>query len=250
VHHVIAVFIGIVTLAAGQAPARAQGQPPAAPPQAPAVAKLPVQPPTESALVSDPNGWIDLLADTSLKDWTRVALTPAGKLPAGDLSQPSPWKLDPSGPMLVCEGDKVGHEMFRYGTEAGDVVFHVEWRFTKLEGEPAYNSGVFVRTSADGKTWFQAQTGLSGGYLFGAVVGDSGPAQRVNLRAAMSENRVKPAGEWNTYEVRAEGRTMTLWVNGAVVNEWADCPVAKGYVGLEAEGYRVEFRNLKLKRLP
>jgi hypothetical protein len=28
-----------------------------------------------------------------------------------------------------------------------------------------------------------------------------------------------------------------------------DCEVPKGYLGLEAEGYRVEFRNLKLKEL-
>ncbi len=243
----IGLLLGVTMLLAPQTPPQPQA-PPAAPPQE--VAKLPVQPPTESALVSDPKGWTDLLADKSLKDWTRVVLNAVGKLPAGDLNQPSPWKLDPSGQSLICEGDKSGHEMFRYGTEVADFILHAEWRFTKLEGEPAYNSGVFARTSADGTTtWFQAQTGPTGGYLFGSIGGGSGPAQRVNLRAAMSENRVKPAGEWNTYEIRAAGRKMTLWVNGAVVNEYADCPVPKGYVGLEAEGYRVEFRNLKLKRL-
>ena len=42
---------------------------------------------------------------------------------------------------------------------------------------------------------------------------------------------------------------MTLWVNGAVVNRWPDCEVPKGYVGLEAEGYRIEFRNVKVKSL-
>ena len=42
---------------------------------------------------------------------------------------------------------------------------------------------------------------------------------------------------------------MTLWVNGAVTNQWHDCEVPKGYVGLEAEGYRIEFRNVKVKPL-
>ena len=42
---------------------------------------------------------------------------------------------------------------------------------------------------------------------------------------------------------------MTLWVNGAVTNHWRECEVKKGYVGLEAEGYRIEFRNVKLKPL-
>jgi hypothetical protein len=205
------------------------------------------QTPTESALVSDPKGWVDLLADKTLKEWTRVPLSAVGQLPAGQVSQPSPWTLDPSG-MLVCDGDKSGHEMFRYGTELGDFVLHVEWRFTKLEGDKAYNSGVYVRTGADGTIWFQAQTGAAGGYLFGnAPV--NGTVQRVNLRQAMTENRVKPAGEWNIYEIRAVGKKITLWVNGAVTNEYAECEVPRGYVGFEAEGYRIEFRNLKLKRL-
>ncbi len=242
----IALLLAVLPLPGPQAQVPPQPQ---AAPQAQAQPKLPVQPATESALVSDPQGWVDLLADKGLKDWARVALTPVGKLPAGDVGQPSPWKLDPSGQALVCDGDKSGHEMFRYGTELGDFILHAEWRFTKLEGEPAYNSGVFARTAADGSTWFQAQTGAAGGYLFGSIVAGSGPAERVNLRQAMSENRVKPAGDWNTYEIRVVGKKMTLWVNGAVVNEYADCPVARGHVGLEAEGYRIEFRNLKLKRL-
>jgi len=200
-----------------------------------------------SALQSDPKGWVDLLADKSLEDWTRVPLGPVGQLPGGKPDDPSPWHMDTSG-VLVCDGDKAGHEMFRYGPELADFIVHAEWRFTKLEGDKQYNSGVFVRTSADGATWVQAQTGPAGGYLFGAVPVNGKPG-RVNLRDKMTENRVTPAGEWNTYEIRAAGGTITLWVNGAVVNEYAECEVPRGYVGLEAEGYRIEFRNLKLKPL-
>jgi hypothetical protein len=203
-------------------------------------------PATRSALVSDPTGWTDLLADRSLEDWTRVPLGAVGQLPAGQVSDPSPWKME--GDTLVCEGDKSGHEMFRYAPELGDIVLHVEWQFTKREGDPSYNSGIYVRTGADGTPWFQAQTGAAGGYLFGSapVMGKMG---RVNLRDKMVENRVKPAGEWNIYEIRAVGRTIALWVNGATVNEYTECEVPRGHVGLEAEGYRIQFRNLKLKRL-
>ena len=42
---------------------------------------------------------------------------------------------------------------------------------------------------------------------------------------------------------------MILWVNGAVANQWHDCPVPRGYLGVEAEGYRIEFRQVKLKPL-
>ncbi len=215
-----------------------------------AIAQAPSQPApaSPSALQADPRGWVDLLADKTLKDWTRVPLGPVGQLPAGKPDDPSPWHMDPAGAALMCDGDKAGHEMFRYGPELGDFVLHAEWRFTKLEGDKAYNSGVFVRASADGATWFQAQTGPAGGYLFGAAPVNGKPG-RVNLRDKMAENRVKPAGEWNTYEIRAVGKTMTLWVNGAVVNEYTECEVPRGYVGLEAEGYRIEFRNLMLKRI-
>ena len=207
------------------------------------------QPPaaTDSALASDPKGWVDLLADTSLKDWTRVPLLAAGQLPAGDVSAPSPWSLDAAG-VLTCAGDKAGHEMFRWGRELGDHVLHVEWRFAKLEGQPNYNSGVFVRTSADGKVWHQAQTGPAGGFLFGNTF-VNGVQQRVTTRDAMTENRVKPAGEWNTYEVTARGSTLTLWVNGAVTSTFEKVEVGRGHVGFEAEGYRIEFRNVKLKAL-
>ncbi len=205
-------------------------------------------PQVPSALQSDPKGWVDLLAGKDLKDWMRVPLGAVGQLPAGKATDSSPWKMDAAGGMLVCEGDKAGHEMLRYATELTDFVLHAEWRFTKLEGYKPYNSGVFVRTSADGAQWFQAQTGPGGGYLFG-VVPAGGATGRVNLRNKMVENRVKPAGEWNTYEIRAAGKTLTLWVNGAIVNEYDACEVPRGYVGLEAEGYRIEFRNLKLKQL-
>ena len=36
-----------------------------------------------------------------------------------------------------------------------------------------------------------------------------------NLQKEMREQRVKPAGEWNTYEITCKGRNVTLWVNGA-----------------------------------
>ena len=51
-------------------------------------------------------------------------------------------------------------------------------------------------------------------------------------------------------EVTARGKTLTLWVNGAVTCQFNNCGKPKGHVGLEGEGYRVEFRNLKVKELP
>src|SRR5262249_18780604 len=99
------------------------------------------------------------------------------------------------------------------------------------------------------KIWHQAQCGdSSGGYLFGETSANYA-LQRFSLRKEMTEQRVKPSGEWNTYEITCKGRNVTLWVNGAITTGWRGGQVPRGYIGLEAEGWRIEFRNVKVKLL-
>jgi hypothetical protein len=200
---------------------------------------------TPSALERDPQGWTDLLAHagTSLAGWTRGPIPPEGRL-----DPRLQWSLDAGTGHLVCEGNG-GHEWLRWDQEHGDFVFHVEWRFTPVPGKRGYNSGVYARNSADARIWHQAQTGDgSGGYLFGDTM-VAGKLQRMNLSKQQQGQRVKPAGQWNTFEITCRGPEMTLWVNGAVTSQWNRCEIPRGFVGLEAEGYRIEFRNVKLKPL-
>jgi dienelactone hydrolase len=198
-----------------------------------------------SALERDPHGWTDLLAKAGpkLEGWAR------GPLPAQAKLRPvSQWTLDAATGYLVCQGDG-GHEWLRWNQELGDFIYHVEWRFTPIPGKKGYNSGVYARNSADARIYHQAQTGDgSGGYLFGTTE-SKGMPKRFSLAKQQSASRVKPAGEWNTFEIDCRGQDMTLWVNGAVANRWNDCEVKKGHVGLEAEGWRIEFRNVKVKPL-
>ncbi len=201
---------------------------------------------TKSALESDPSGWKDLLADRSMKEWSRLALSGNPMAREGNLSDPSTWKLD--GDILTCDGKSIGHELLRYAPELKDFVLHAEYRFPVVEGEKGYNAGVYVRTSLDGKIWHQAQASLNGGFLFMNTIVKGAP-RFLSLQKEMKENRVKPAGEWNVVEIRAVGPQLTLWVNGDVVNQFNECGVLSGYIGLEAEGYKVEFRNVRLKQL-
>lgn len=60
----------------------------------------------------------------------------------------------------------------------------------------------------------------------------------------------KPVGQWNHYYVRAINGEVRLWVNGVEVNGGRQCKPAKGYLALEAEGSRVEFRKLRIRELP
>ncbi len=196
----------------------------------------------QSALESDAAGWTDILPQADLKGWTRIPIPASGKLGRDQ------WHVDADTKALVCDGDG-GHEWLRYDRELGDAIFHVEWRFTPREGKTGYNSGVYIRNSADGSIWHQAQVGSkSGGFYFGDTpIG--GKIQRINLAKETKEQRVKEAGEWNTYELTARRKLLTLWVNGATTSEFAECELQKGYIGLEAEGWRIEFRNVKLKEL-
>jgi hypothetical protein len=200
-----------------------------------------------SALEQTPGGWTDLLAraGTNLEGWTRVPLAAKGQ--PGKLSEVTQWALDPATGVLVCSGEG-GHEFLRWDQELGDFVYHVEWRFTAKPGGKGYNSGIYVRNSADGTVWHQAQTGDGRGFLFADTLKD-GKIERVTLMKQVTDSRVKPAGEWNTYEITCKGKDMSLWVNGGVICEWNECPVPKGYLGLEAEGWRIEFRNVKVKPL-
>jgi len=87
------------------------------------------------------------------------------------------------------------------------------------------------------------------GFLFGETPGADGKKKFFSTKKDVVDGRVKPAGEWNTLEITAWGKILTLWVNGAVTCQFGDCGNPRGLVGLEGEGYRIECRNLKVKEL-
>jgi hypothetical protein len=175
--------------------------------------------------------------------WTRIAIPPTNPV-----SQVAQWHIDAAKRQILCDGNG-GHDWLRFNKELRNFTFHVKWRFTPVTaGTPKYNSGVFFRNDADGNIWHQAQTSLAGGYIFGVTPADGKP-QHFNLQKEMTENRVKPAGKWNVYDIRCVGDTCTLAVNGMVVNT-IHTGVDNGYIGLESEGYRIEFKDFKVTELP
>ncbi len=198
---------------------------------------------TKSAVETDPQGWTDILPTADLKGWYRVPVPPGGKLGRAQ------WHVEAGEKILVCDGDG-GHDMLLFDKEIGDAIFHFEFRYTKIEGKTGYNSGAYVRNSKDGAIWHQAQFGdAKDGFLFGETPTPDGKKKFFHLAKQVKDMRVKPAGQWNTFEVTARGKMLTLWVNGAVTCQFDNCGLEKGRLGLEGEGYRIEFRNLKVKAL-
>jgi hypothetical protein len=198
---------------------------------------------TPSAMEADSKGWVDITPPADLKGWSRVPVPPGAPLGRGQ------WHVEDGGKTLVCDGDG-GHDMLLCEKPVGDAVFHLEFRYTKIEGKSGYNSGAYVRNSKEGAIWHQAQFGdANGGYLFGETPTEDGKKKFFSLNKEVKEGRVKPAGEWNTMEITARGKSISLWVNGAVTCAFDNCGNTEGLVGVEGEGYRIEFRNLKIKPL-
>ena len=69
-------------------------------------------------------------------------------------------------------------------------------------------------------------------------------------RSFPTERLTNGVGEWNHYYIRAINGEVRLWVNGVEVNGGKDCLPATGFLALESEGSKVEYRNLMIRELP
>jgi hypothetical protein len=185
---------------------------------------------------------VNLFPADAEAQWTRIAIPPTNPV-----SQIPQWHIDRAKRTIVCDGNG-GHDWLKFNRELRNFKFHLKWRFAPLPGTPKYNSGVFFRNDADGTIWHQAQTTPEGGYIFGQTPVD-GKLTWFNEQKNMTENRVKPAGKWNVYDIRCVGAQCTLAVNGATVNT-VHIGVEKGYIGLESEGFKIEFKDFKVTELP
>ena len=72
---------------------------------------------------------------------------------------------------------------------------------------------------------------------------------------APRKNTAKPAGEWNRFNITSKGRTVTVKLNGEVVNELSlDHPRLKdrpptGYIGFQDHGLPLSLRKIRIRRL-
>jgi len=162
--------------------------------------------------------------------------------------------------VLVCPR-RGGGNLFTK-EEFGDFVLHFEFKLT-----PGANNGLGIRTPLRGNA---AYAGMElqildntaekysklKPYQYHASIYGVVPAKRGHLA---------PVGEWNSQEVTAKGRRITVKLNGATIVD-ADLDEAstpktldgrshpglkndKGHIGFLGHGSRVEFRNLWVKPL-
>jgi hypothetical protein len=144
--------------------------------------------------------------------------------------------------------------------EYGDFTFRFEFKLTENA-----NNGIGIRAPLEGDS---AYVGMEI-----QVLDDSG-SQYKNLRPeqyhgsiydcfACKRGSQKPVGEWNTEEITAKGRQITVTLNGTVIvdanlddikdeaklKKHPGLANKKGHIGFLGHGARVEFRNLRVKEL-
>lgn len=130
---------------------------------------------------------------------------------------------------------------------------HIEWRYPE---EPT-NSGVFLHTNLPDKIWvahYQAQLKYKNagdfivhGVGVRATVGDSVCVSTEEVKpiiAKMHETNEKEAGDWNSYDIYCTDDRIEIKVNDLLQNVATNCSMTEGAIGMQAEGSKIQFRNI------
>ncbi len=173
---------------------------------------------------------------------------------------------EPKGKVLLNHGKPIG--VIRSEKMYENFIIHVEWRHLEKGG----NSGVFVWSDAvpgnadlpmgmevqmleldwvnqNKKNGEMPPIAYVHGELFGAGGMTASPDNPRGTRSKSVENRCLGVGQWNKYTVVCIDGTVKLAINGKFVNSIRLASKRKGYICLEAEGAKMEFRNFQLIEL-
>lgn len=144
-----------------------------------------------------------------------------------------------------------------------DFILRVDWR----SSAPDDNSGVFIRFPALGSADPANDWKLAVDQGYEVQIDDTGKNPDVTPNtfgdplhitgavyklAPAIKAASKPVGEWNTYEITAQGQVINVALNGQGVSKLGNAQRSpQGYIGLQNHhpGSRVQFRNLRIKSL-
>ncbi len=158
----------------------------------------------------------------------------------------------------VIETPGVPMGYLRTKKEYANYHLHVEWCYP----EKATNSGIFVHTNGPDSMWpkhyqCQLKTLCAGDFIVNAVgekatAGDSiyvGTEKVKPIAVKLHPTNEKKVGEWNSYDIVCKGSTVEVSVNGLLQNTAKNCSMTKGSIGLQAEGSRIQFRNIWIEKV-
>jgi hypothetical protein len=161
------------------------------------------------------------------------------------------WRVEDG--MIACVGRPLS--VMRTAAEFESYELALEWRWP--DGGRPGNTGVLVHASTprERSVWpksieVQLAHGRAGDFwLMGETLEVEGREAIGRRIPKNGENPEREPGEWNKLTVRCEGDTITVTINGVVVNEGRKSSASRGAICLQSEGAAVHFRNLKLTPL-
>ncbi len=151
--------------------------------------------------------------------------------------------------LLICEsGPDKGYGYL--GTTESFTNFEVKLEFKQ---EANGNSGVFIRSSIDGTkvSGWQAEVAPPG-HNTGGIYESYGRGWLIKPDPALDKHL--KMGEWNQMTIRANGDTVTTFLNGVQMIQIVDDKIgaAKGQIALQIHdggGIKVNWRNIRIKSL-
>jgi hypothetical protein len=145
------------------------------------------------------------------------------------------WQVA-DGVISVSAGQK---GLLNTTTQFGDFVLKVDFRAAK-----GTNSGVFLRTAA------QPSDPAVDCYELNIAEVSVSPFFTGSFVGRQKAKATKASDDWRTFLVKAEGGHFTVSLDGEQVLDYVDPrPLGRGYLGLQFNEGKVEFRNVKLKPL-
>lgn len=154
--------------------------------------------------------------------------------------------------ILICKGNPVGY--IRTEKDYTNYVLKVEWRFNPVTKQ-AGNSGVLLRMVGEDKVWpksveAQLQSGSAGDFWnIDEFKMKTDPSRLNGRNTKKTHGNENPIGEWNEYEIIVDHGTVTLKVNGEVLNEATDVEEVAGKICLQSEGAEIHFRKISVIEL-
>ena len=151
------------------------------------------------------------------------------------------WTHENGGTFIVTNSlihMEGGQGWLRTDKEYTDFVLEVEWRGLVTN----FNSGIFIRAPMEGNPWATNVWQIN---LKQSAVGEVLAGSR---KAVLSTTK-RPVGEWVSYRIEARGKKLTLWIDGERAWEYDEFEPVQGYIGLQAEGRAIEFRNIRVQEL-
>jgi len=167
------------------------------------------------------DGWLQLFDGESMFGWEPNAKTD--------------WRVTDG--VISADGGEQG--LLCTTSEFADYVLKIEFR-----SSPQTNSGVFLRTP------LKPTDPAKDCYELNIAAPDVSPFYTGSFVNRQKASPVQASGDWQSYEVTAQGGHFVIKLDGRTVLDYTDPqPLARGRIGLQYRAGPIAFRNIRLKPL-